>query len=1369
MVEIKLLAVLRSLVACMLLTLVGIQSIHAAIISDDFTLDSNAHDWVAQYYACLTARNGSSNGTSTIPGCNYSSPDVSGSGALRLTPASGNQHGAIVSNYTFPSSQGLQVTFTTYAFGGDRGGSGGLGADGISFFLMDGSVGTSLGSGNSAIPNLGAWGGSLAYSCSNGNSPYNGLTGAYLGLGMDEYGNFLNSGDNTSTGIAAQSATTSSNGYNNWGNGTYQSNRIGLRGAGNVSWFWLNQNYPLLYPSSLDGSTQNAAVQKTCSSGFLWDFGNAVSQTITSATVSGSTMTVTLPSTLGYVNGDTVTIGGDISASNASQNISNASVSGSSLTFTASGGSYSSGQNVTIGGTINVTLTSPPMRSISKVSNYVASPKSFRLYTDVSGLSAGGSVYINGMSGGTGYPNGAYSISSVNTSNGYLVLSCISCTSTYPTWGSAFAFAGSTAPTYTPTAISGNYTTASGTSGTTVVIALSSTASAVSNTSGTVTANPPSVQGSYNISNLTSTTFQVSLGSSATTITNNTGSVTNTSIPNNGRQTTVAVQNYAAIPLGYWVLPSTQPISNESTNSRSSATPITYKLTITTSGNLNFLYSYNGGAYQQVLTNWPITANNGPLPSSFRFGFAAATGGSTNNHDITCFQAQPEQSASGAGANTVQAGQVKTTTQVYTASYDSNYWSGSVTAQPIVQLSDGTYSIGTATWDANCALTGGACSTTGVALSTGDWVASTDRTMLTWSGSAGTALRWNSLTGAQQGILNSTDSSGSSRLDWLRGVRTNEQTATPAGTLRGRTGVLGDVVDSSPTWVGAPNLNYGSALVDSLYATTGSETSHAVFNTGLKSRLNIVYAGSNDGFLHGFRAGRDNSDGSYDSSVNDGKEVVAFMPSTALANSNVVGLTSPTYGHSYFVDAAPGYGDVYYNGAWHTWLVGGLGAGGKEIFALDVTDPEGTVSGTTAFSEASASSIVVGDWTASTLTSCVNATTGCGNNLGNTYGTPIVRRLHNGKWAIIFGNGYGSSNQTAGVFIGQIDPSNGSVAYTWLGTGSGSSSTPNGIGFVSSADLDGDHITDYLYAGDLLGQVWRFDLTSSNPADWAVSTYGQPGPTPLFSAGSTHPITTQVATTVIALPNLGQRVMLGVGTGQAVPFTSSSAVTYASGTQSVYGLWDWDMTAWNNGRTTASSVAIPASTTKFAALAQITASPYRTFSKTDLLSNVLATSTATTRTASISTVCWQGSTVCSTGNNKYGWVFDFPTSKEQLVYNPVFQGGTLFLNTTIPPGTAVAGTCIPPLPTGWTMAFNMASGGGFTQNAFPDSNNSFVVATGSSSITGVMQSGVGKPYIVSVGSQQYVVNQTAGGEPTIKQINPQGGVTVKRLSWEQIR
>ena len=141
-------------------------------------------------------------------------PDPVGNGALRFTngyPYGHGENGAIVSASTFNAGQGVQITFKTVTYRGDSGGAGKDGADGMSFYLMDATSVTrpATASGTASAPGAAA----SAYTCSNANPPYDGLVGGYLGLGIDEFGNFLNgwtlepgytgataTGDNTALG-----------------------------------------------------------------------------------------------------------------------------------------------------------------------------------------------------------------------------------------------------------------------------------------------------------------------------------------------------------------------------------------------------------------------------------------------------------------------------------------------------------------------------------------------------------------------------------------------------------------------------------------------------------------------------------------------------------------------------------------------------------------------------------------------------------------------------------------------------------------------------------------------------------------------------------------------------------------------------------------------------------------------------------------------------------------------------------------------------------------------------------------------------------------------------------------------------------------
>ncbi len=74
--------------------------------------------------------------------------------------------------------------------------------------------------------------------------------------------------------------------------------------------------------------------------------------------------------------------------------------------------------------------------------------------------------------------------------------------------------------------------------------------------------------------------------------------------------------------------------------------------------------------------------------------------------------------------------------------------------------------------------------------------------------------------------------------------------------------------------------------------------------------------------------------------VNSINSSTTFEPRTATTSPNIANdYTNPQYAHKFNVDATPGTGDLFYGGQWHSWLVGGLGAGGSAIYALDITNP----------------------------------------------------------------------------------------------------------------------------------------------------------------------------------------------------------------------------------------------------------------------------------------------------------------------------------------------------------------------------------------------------------------------------------------------
>ena len=844
---------------------------------------------------------------------------------------------------------------------------------------------------------------------------------------------------------------------------------------------------------------------------------------------------------------------------------------------------------------------------------------------------------------------------------------------------------------------------------------------------------------------------------------------------NHGLQTGLRVRDYDLISLSP---PLPVPIFNqEAVNlpKRGLAVPITYDLKITQNGLLNFAYSINGGVFQNVVTNQSIVASNGPLPPSFLFGFSSGTGGGSNVHEILCFKAaQLNQSASSAGTNVQQSAKVQAGSQVYLAYYHpQNSW-GQLTASTLLaDPTTGAVTINpTANWDANCVLTGGACTPTGIVRTV---QGPTARTVLSWDGTAGVPFQYANLSAAQQAALGGVVG-GANRVSFLRGDRTQELSTPGVSGFRRRDGVMGDIRNSSPTWVGFPSQNYASAGTDKLTNATITEfgASYANFVSNNATRANIVYVGANDGMLHGFRAG------AYDSSTqnfttatipNDGQELLSYVPAAVVSsihptplvpNATALDFSSPQYAHNEYVDSTPGEGDLYYANAWHSWLVGGMGAGGNStgaladntstangvLYALDITNP-------TTFTEANASAIVKGEWNSSTIT-CSNVIT-CGANLGSVFGTPIIRRMHDGNWAAIFGNGRNSATGAAGVFIMTVDRASGATSFRFLDTGASSTTTKNGIDYVSSADLDGDRVVDYLYAGDLSGKVWRFDVTDPSPANWRADS------SPMFTTAPGQPITTRLSVNAITQASGPSRLVIAFGTGQQTPQTLTSPANYASGTQSLYGIWDARMSPWNaRGSAQFISLVSPPA---------VTLSSLRTQTTTTVAG---ASGTISGyRTVTQNPVCWSGSITCGGGaiaNTQFGWKLDLPAASEQIVFNPLVAFGTFLVNTTIPSTTQVL-SCTTQPASGFTMALSPETGGA-PLNAFFDSASKGAGFSASNTVNGFIAglglSATGSPSIVSASGKPFLVQQTTTGTGVVTKVDPVLGQS-GRLTWIKLR
>ena len=360
------------------------------------------------------------------------------------------------------------------------------------------------------------------------------------------------------------------------------------------------------------------------------------------------------------------------------------------------------------------------------------------------------------------------------------------------------------------------------------------------------------------------------------------------------------------------------------------------------------------------------------------------------------------------------------------------------------------------------------------------------------------AFRWNLLQTSQQDSIDTNDAKSANIVNYVRGDRSNE---APAGAaFRPRTSVLGDIQHSTLL--------------------------HWRHNDGSRR----LYVGANDGMLHVFNAAT-------------GDEVFAYVPSMIIPKLKL--LVANPYVHTLYVDGPLSIANVVLSGpSASTLLVGGLGGGGRGLFCLDVTTPNVST-------ETEAASKI--KWEIS------NATSGFAN-LGYTYAEPKFARLNTGAAAVVVGNGYvNAGNGQASLYL--INADTGALLRE-IGTGSGTTSNPNGLSSPTLVDVNSDGKVDYVYAGDIDGNLWKFDLTGTDISAYSV--------TKIHTTSPAQAITT--APVVYAHPAGGRMVIFGTGRMLNAADATSTATHY------VYGLWDGrptTNTTWLNQTLTETTVTPP--------------------------------------------------------------------------------------------------------------------------------------------------------------------------------------------------
>ena len=588
------------------------------------------------------------------------------------------------------------------------------------------------------------------------------------------------------------------------------------------------------------------------------------------------------------------------------------------------------------------------------------------------------------------------------------------------------------------------------------------------------------------------------------------------------------------------------------------------------------------------------------------------------------------------------ASRVSTGTAVYRAGYDSADWSGALTA---TRFGANGRLAATSDWSARGLLdarmaAGGAHDGDRKVLSFSGTAAATATSAATTG--SGVPFRWASLSDVQKAALKGTASTdtasialGRAVLDFLRGDRSNEGAGLQ---LRKRGHVLGDIVGSSVWYAGQPR----SGFTNDAYATFAAT-----------ARTPMVYVGANDGMLHAFNAAT-------------GREEFAYVPEGLYGTAAEPGLkrlSETAYSHRYYVDGSAFVADIYMGAAatatatdaekaagWKSFLVGTLGAGGKGYFVLDVTKPEN-------IDESRAANVAVIDTTALS-----------DSDLGHQFQQPAldsfsrralqVALLNNGRKAVILGNGYNSTSEKAVLWIQYLDGDKSVLKIPAPATqGSG---TGNGLSAPRVVDRNGDGKVDFAYAGDLLGNLWRFDLSDADSRKWKATmgsgaTASSLDDVPLFTAGATQPIT--AAPVVVGHPRGGYMVVFGTGR----LFAAGDESTVAS--QYLYGVRDRA-----NGSTGTAAL-------------------------TDLVAQAIGTDAVREGDAEFRTV--SGNSVSYSGSSaRRGWYLRLPAARERIVYpGDALSNSAGLFSTTIPgtgsnPLDCTAGTG----DDGWSMVIDFFSG-----------------------------------------------------------------------------
>lgn len=613
------------------------------------------------------------------------------------------------------------------------------------------------------------------------------------------------------------------------------------------------------------------------------------------------------------------------------------------------------------------------------------------------------------------------------------------------------------------------------------------------------------------------------------------------------------------------------------------------------------------------VASWDPTGDGKPDNFHFATNPAALV---TSLSEVFSTIAQTTSSAAAVASNSTS---LDTETLIYQARFNTTEWYGELLAYNVDPV-DGSVGVNP-TWDAEAVLP-----------------APGTRTIITYDLPAdqGRVFTWIGLEDHLRDFLDKdafgvSDGRGQDRVSYLRG--------TEVSGFRERTRKIGDIVHSDPFYLGRPDLRY--------YSLSPEGPQYLAFrsSTGYQNRSPVIYIGANDGKLHAFHA-------------ETGVELFAYVPYTIFPE--LPRLTDPSYGtsmlpHRFYVDGNPRAGDAYINSNWRSVLVGTLGAGGKGVFALDVTTPDSFSSGDVLWE--------------------INSNTANYQHLGYTIGEAAIGRMANGKWAAIVGNGFHSTQGHAVLYIIDLEDGSRIKEITLDSTGN------NGLASPLAIDTTGDRIVDRIYVGDLKGNMWGIDVGSSGTNQWRTRFGNENNPAPLFTAkgpnGSVQPITSRADAS--RHPDGGIMVYFGTGSfykegDNVVPADEASRNVY-----SYYGIRDTGSVVSsvrdNNGLFTA----LQNQTIIFEGKAVVSDGENTVTTATDV------------RAVSNNPVSYSA---------KSGWYMDLVSpvlgkQEERVVSRPLLRHGRIIFATLIPSTHACefGGTS-------WLMELDALNGGRLSMNVF---------------------------------------------------------------------